>query len=119
MYEITLKIDGKNQTFKRTDEPFLKDITQVLILTQHQTKMYDKKDGPTDQDYRKNSDEVAQFAVNFWNKQFNKEDVLNGANKKAMAVISKVADDCLGSSDEDNGNGANLKKLPNSQSKSQ
>ena len=66
MYEITLKIDGKNQTFKRTDEPFLKDITQVLILTQHQTKMYDKKDGPTDQDYRKNSDEVAQFAVNFW-----------------------------------------------------
>lgn len=119
MYKLNLKIDGKAETFKRTDEPFLKDITRALILNQHQIKMYGKEGGPTDKDYNNNTDEIAKFAVDFWNGQFSKEDVINGANAEAMTVISSAIDECLGTEDPDKGGDNEAKKSPETPSKNQ
>lgn len=104
VYKIKLKIDGKLEEFKRTEQPFLKDITRALILQQHQIQMYQDDKGPTDKQFLKNSEEVSDFAVNFWNNQFSREDVLNGADSKSMIEISRAIDTSLGTpkADEDN-----------------
>lgn len=97
VYKIKLNINGKKEEFKRTQPPFLKEITRALILQQHQVAMYsDEKKGPTDKELLNNSKEVAQFAVEFWNNQFSVDDVLNGADSVAMTNISDAIDDALG-----------------------
>ncbi|WP_048703714.1 phage tail assembly chaperone G [Companilactobacillus ginsenosidimutans] len=101
VYKIKLRIDGKLEEFKRTEPPYLKEITRALILQQHQVAMYQDDDGPTDKQFLKNSEEVADFAVNFWNNQFSRQDVLNGADGKAMTEVSKAIDDALGTPNDD------------------
>ncbi|WP_099975303.1 phage tail assembly chaperone G [Lactobacillus terrae] len=100
VYKIKLRIDGKSEEFKRTEPPYLKDITNALILQQHQVAMYSNDKGPTDPQLKNNAKEVSDFASKFWNNQFSSEDVLNGADANAMMEISKTIDDCLGVTNE-------------------
>lgn len=66
-YEVKLTIKGEEIPFKRTETPFFKDTTRALILQQHQVKIWDKKDGPTDEDLINNEKDVANFASSFFN----------------------------------------------------
>jgi len=100
-YEVKLLIDGKKESFKRTDPPFLKEITRALILQQHQVKMYSKDSGPADKDLDNNSKEIAKFASEFFRNQFTQEDFLNGADGENVTIISSIIDECLGSENPD------------------
>ena len=95
-YEVNLIINGKKEQFKRTEPPFLKEITRALVLQQHQIRMYGKNDGPTDKDFDNNSKEIAKFASQFFKDQFTQEDFLNGADGENVTVISNIIDKCLG-----------------------
>lgn len=99
-YEVKLKIDGKTETFKRTDEPFLIDQTRALILQQHQIKTF-SADNITDKSLMDNANDVAEFASKFFRGQFSKEDFVNGANNDAILALDAVIRECLGSDDTD------------------
>lgn len=98
-YTITLKIDGKNETFKRTDPPFLKEMTYAITLQSHELTRNSKETGPTDKQIKDSEKDTADFAVKFWNSQFSAQDVINGADMKAMEAITKALNDSLGNTD--------------------
>ena len=97
MYEISLNINGQVNKFVRNGEPGLGDTTAALKVQQQQLRMYAREDGPTNADFDANEANLANFAVNFWNGQFNRADVIAGATKslKSLDSINKAIADAL------------------------
>lgn len=109
-YEVKLTIKGEEIPFKRTETPFFKDTTRALILQQHQVKMWGKTNGPTDEDLMNNEKDVANFASSFFNNQFTAKDFIDGAHSESTVAISKIIDECLGTSDPDGSDKTESKK---------
>ncbi|MQS52173.1 phage tail assembly chaperone G [Companilactobacillus mishanensis] len=101
VYKIKLSLDGKKEEFKRTEPPFLKDITRALILNQHQGTMYEDPTDIPDKRFMQNQADVAKFAVAFWNSQFTEENFINGADAQAMTAYGEAYNDCLGVKPDD------------------
>lgn len=99
-YEVKLKINGKTESFKRTDEPFLIDQTRAIILQQHQFKTFGT-DNITDKALMDNENDFADFASKFFRGQFTTEDYINGANNDAILALDAILKECLGAEDTD------------------
>ncbi|MGQ2374574.1 MULTISPECIES: phage tail assembly chaperone G [Companilactobacillus] len=99
-YEVKLMINGKEETFKRTEEPYLIDQTRALILQQHQIKTFGA-DIISDKALMDNTNDLADFASKFFRGQFTAKDYINGANSKTIKTMNNVLSECLGSDDTD------------------
>ena len=100
MYEIELIIDHEKKKFTRNEPPMLCDMTRALILQKHQVEMYSRDGDPTEDDYKRNEKDLAEFAASFWG-QFKAEQVINGAPVYSLDDINKAIGDALGVKDDD------------------
>ncbi|ATO43412.1 phage tail assembly chaperone G [Loigolactobacillus coryniformis] len=100
-YKLELVIDHEKQEFSRNNPPMLKDMTQALILQRHQLEMYSDEGGPSDEHYKRNEKDLAEFAVKFWNGQFKTEQVVNGCTLASLDEINNAIGDSLGKKDTD------------------
>lgn len=100
-YEVKLIINGKKESFKRTEAPFLIDQTRALTLQQHQIKTFGKDNGPSDKDLMDNAKDIGKFASDFFKNQFSVDDFVNGAQSDAIKVNNEIISECLGGDDSD------------------
>ncbi|MGV3336690.1 phage tail assembly chaperone G [Latilactobacillus curvatus] len=100
MYEIELIIDHEKKKFNRNEPPMLRDMTQALILQKHQVEMYSREGGPTEEDYKRNEKDLAEFAASFWG-QFKTEQVINGTPVSSLDAINQAIGDALGVKKDD------------------
>lgn len=87
-FEISLMIEGKPNKFVRNGEPGLRDTTNALKVQQQQLRMYGKDSGPTNADFDANEANLANFAVEFWQGQFNRKQVTDGAVRSLKSLDS-------------------------------
>lgn len=101
-YQIKLMINGKEQLYVRNEEPGLSDITNAMKVQQQQLRMQAREDGPTNKDFDDNEDNLANFAVKFWNAQFNKKAVEDGATASlgSLDSINAAIEDALGNNED-------------------
>lgn len=100
MYEIELLIDGEKKKFIRNEAPMLGDLTRALKIQQHQVAWYTSETGPTDEQIDTNTKELAEFAVNFWNKQFKYQQVINGLPADKVDEINEIVLETLGQNED-------------------
>lgn len=87
-FQIRLNINDKENLFVRNGDPNLRDMTNALKVQSQQVKMYSKTDGPDESDFDKNESNLANFAVGFWQNQFSKNDVIEGATYRLKTIES-------------------------------
>lgn len=102
-FEISLMIAGQPNKFVRNGEPGLRDTTNALKVQQQQLRMYSKDDGPTNADFDANEANLANFAVEFWQGQFTKQEVTDGSVKslKSLDSINEAIEASLDDGEDD------------------
>lgn len=97
MYEICLIINDKERKFVRNFPPTLANITDAMKIQRIEIQMInEEKSFFTDEQLDDREKRIADFAVKFWNNQFTADDVLNGADVKAVSIIQKAIEQALG-----------------------
>ena len=101
MYELELLIDGEKKKFIRNEPPMLIDLINALKIQQHQVTLLTNPDGASDEQWDKNMQDLGEFAVNFWHKQFKYQQVIHGLDLDNLKIVQGAIDDSLGEDDTD------------------
>lgn len=101
-FEISLMIAGQPNKFVRNGEPGLRDTTNALKVQQQQLRMYSKDGGPSNADFDANEANLANFAVEFWQGQFNHKQVTEGSVRslKSLDSINEAVEASLDTGEE-------------------